>query len=117
MVRQKSSTKQRKSLAGDGRDADGVANLKFAIEECAASVDRKYGWPRSWACYGTPWQQKRRLRDVYSRRGAKKDVFLGTSLTVTLSAKKIQPGMSDSFETWQKIFWTINAAFICKKED
>ena len=40
MVRQKSPKKQRKSLAGDGRDADVVA--KFAIEECAACpADRK----------------------------------------------------------------------------
>ena len=80
--------KQRKSLAGDRRDAD--RRCKFAIEEvCGPRGQENCMATRThaWACYGTPWQQLGRFRDVYSPRGAKKKVFLRTSSTVTLLEK------------------------------
>ena len=89
MVRQKSSKKQRKSLAGDRRDAD-VASSRSRSVRPALTGKLHLGMAtrtRAWACYGTAWQQLGRFRDVYSPRGAKKKVFLGTSSTVTLLEK------------------------------
>ena len=77
-VRQKSSKKQRKSLAGD-------AGMLTFCEVRDRGVCRPR--PRAWTCYGTPWQQHGRFKDLYSPRGAKKKVFLGTSSTVTLLEK------------------------------
>ena len=99
MVRQKSSKKQRKSLAGD------AGMLTF----CKVR-DRGSGVPAA-TCVGMlrySMTTTRKVKDLCSPRGAKKKVFLGTSSTVTL-LEKITPGMSDSFETLQEYFWTIDA--------
>ena len=110
MVRQKSSKKQRKSLAGDAkmltfrkvRDRGSIRSVRPAAT-CVGML--RYSMTTT-----------RRLRTMCSPRGAKKKVFLGTSSTVTL-LEKITPGMSDSFETFQEYFWTIDASFKRKKEE
>ena len=80
MVRQKSSKKQRKSLAGD------AGMLTF----CKVR-DRGYrsGVPAA-TCVGMlrySMTTTRKVKDLCSPRGAKKKVFLGTSSTVTLLEK------------------------------
>ena len=108
MVRQKSSKKQRKSCTC-WSDAGMLTFCKVR--------DRSRSVRPAATCVGMlrySMTTTRKVKDLCSPRGAKK-VFLGTSSTVTL-LEKIRPGMSDSFETWQEYFWTIDASFQLKKE-
>ena len=88
MVRQKSSKKQRKSLAGD------AGMLTF----CKV---RDRGHVRAQACYGTPWQQHGRLRTCAHHVERRRKSSLERRRP-SLFWKKITPGMSDSFETLQE---------------
>ena len=80
MVRQKSSKKQRKSLAGD------AGMLTF----CKVR-DRGSGVPAATCVYTYMLRYSmtttRKVKDLCSPRGAKKKVFLGTSSIVTLLEK------------------------------
>ena len=71
---------------------------------------------RAWACYGTPWQQHGRLRTCTHHVERRRKSSL-ERCRPSLFWKKITPGMSDSFETWQEYFWTIDASFKPKKKD
>ena len=80
MVRQKSSKKQRKSLAGDAE------MLTFCKVRDRGSIS---GVPTA-TCVGMlrySITTTRKVKDLCSPRGAKKKVFLGTSSTVTLLEK------------------------------
>ena len=103
MVRQKSSKKQRKSLAGD-------AGMLFAIEECAA---RGHVRGHATVLHDNNTEGKGPVLTTWSEEES-----LPWNLVDRHSfGKKITPGMSDSFETWQEYFWTIDASFKRKKED
>ena len=80
MVRQKSSKKQRKSLAGDVRDAD-----VFQVRDRGACSCTARRHVRGMLRYSMT--TKRKVKDLCSPRGAKKKVLLGTSSTVTLLEK------------------------------
>ena len=83
---------------------------KFAIEECAvrghvrghATVLHDNNTEGLRTC--THHVEQRRKSSLERRRPS-------------LFWKKIMPGKSDSFETWQEYFWTIDASFKRKKED
>ena len=80
MVRQKSSKKQRKSLAGD---AGMLAFCKVRDRGQGSGVPAA-------TCVGMlrySMTTTRKVKDLCSPRGAKKKVFLGTSSTVTLLEK------------------------------
>ena len=115
MVRQKSSKKQRrgqrKSLAGD---AGMLAFCKVRDRGVCSGVCGPR--PRAWVCYGTPWQQHGRLR-TYAHHVERRRKSSLERRRPSLFWKKTTPGMSDSFETWQEYFWTIDASFKRKKED
>ena len=90
MVGQKSSKKQVQTTKVTCWWSPRCWRCKFAIEEVCGPRGQENCMAtrtRAWACYGTPWQQLGRFRDVYSPRGAKKKVFLRTSSTVTLLEK------------------------------
>ena len=109
--------KQRKSLAGDRRDAVDVASSRS--RKCAARADRKIAWPRvhvrghATVLHGKNSEGLGTCTHHVERR--RKSSF--ERPRPSLFWKKITPGMSNSFETWQEYFWTINASFNCKKED
>ena len=108
-IRQKSSKKQRKSLAGDAEMLTFCKVLDRGARVCGPQ-------PRAWACDGTPWQQRARFKDLCSPWGAKKKVFLGTSSTVTLLEKNHAKNVGQ--------FWNLAGIFLdywriiqSKKED
>ena len=78
MVRQKSSKKQRKSLAGD------AGMLTFRKNRDRGSI--RSVRPAA-TCVGMLRYSMTTTRDLCSPRGSKKKVFLGTSSTVTLLEK------------------------------
>ena len=84
---------------------------KIAIEERCGPR------PRAWACYGTPWQQDGRLIRTWVHHVERRRKSSLERRRPSLFWKKITPGMSDSFETWQEYFWTIDASFKREKED
>ena len=76
MVRQKSSQKQQKSLAGN-------AVLQSSRSRSVRPAATCVGMLR----YSMAWHNTEGFKDLCSPRGAKKKVFLGTSSTVTLLEK------------------------------
>ena len=107
-VRQKSSKKQLKVTCWWCRDA----MLTF----CKVRDRGVCGpGPRAWTCYGTPWQQHGRLRTCAHHVERRRKCSLERR-GPSRFWKKVTPGMSDSFETWQEYFWTIDASFKHKKE-
>ena len=83
MVRQKGSKKQRNSLAGG---AGMLTLLQSSRTRSVRPADRKC----TATCVGRlrySMATTRKVKELYSPRGAKKKVFLGTSSTVTLLEK------------------------------
>ena len=107
MVRQKSSKKQVQTTKVTCWWSPRCWRCKFAIEEVCGPHGQENCMAtrtRAWACYGTPWQQLGRFRDVYSPRGAKKNVFLQTSSTVTLLEKNHSRNVEQ--------FWNLAGIFL-----
>ena len=112
VVRQKSSKKQRKSLAGDAGifcpDADFLQSSRsrsvWTVAKCVGML--RYSMT-------TTRKVKRPVLATWSEEES-----LPWNVVDRHSfGKKITPGMSDSFETWQEYFWTIDASSKRKKED
>ena len=116
MVRQKSSKKQVQTTKVTCWWSPRCWRCKFAIEEvCGPRGQDMATRTRAWACYGTPWQQLGRFRDVCSPRGAKKKVFLRTSSTVTLLEKKSRQECRTVLKLGRNIFGLSTHHSIVKK--
>ena len=115
VVRQKSSKKQRKSLQGWYTGDAGMLTFR---------KDRDRGSIRSVrpaaTCVGMlrySMTTTRKVKDHVLTTWSEEESLPWNVVDRHSFEKKITPGMSDSFETLQEYFWTIDASFKRKKED
>ena len=107
----KSSKKQRKSFAGDAgmltfrkdRDRGSIRSVRPAAT-CVGML--RYSMTIT-----------RKVKDHVLSTWSEEESLPWKVVDRHSFGKKITPGMSDSFETLQEYFWTIDASFKRKKED